>query len=146
MAIGLSSYRFRTGIRRQNLEHLLPFKNWTYPYGPLISIVLNGVLILVQGWRSFSPTFQPVDFVSFYVQFPVMLVMFLGWKVAKHTKFVRYEEMDFVTDRYRLGDANGERGGPVIGQDGSVVIPGKKPFGKRGWREQIKTVGQWLFL
>lgn len=136
MAIGFSSFRFRTGIRRQGLEHLLPFKNWTYPYGPIISVILNGVLILVQGWTSFSPSFKAVDFVSFYVEIPVMFIMFVVWKLVKKTKFVAYEDMDFVTDRYEI-TADG------FGGDG---IPKGKPFLQRGWKGQLKTAGQWLFL
>ena len=33
----------------------------------------------VQGWSSFVPRFSAVDFVSFYVELPVMLTMFLVW-------------------------------------------------------------------
>ncbi|KAL1955438.1 hypothetical protein VTO42DRAFT_8531 [Malbranchea cinnamomea] len=135
MAIGFSSYRFRTGIRRQGLEHLLPFKNWTYPYGPLASLVLNGVLILVQGWKSFSPHFKAVDFVSFYIEIPIMIVMFVGWKIIKRTKFVAYKDMDFVTDRYEAARGYG-----------TETVPNKKPFRQRGWKEQIKTAGQWVLF
>jgi AAT family amino acid transporter len=41
IAIGFCSIRFRSGIKAQGLEHLLPFKNWTYPYGPVCSVVLS---------------------------------------------------------------------------------------------------------
>lgn len=33
----------------------------------------------VQGWSSFVPRFSAVDFVSFYVELPMMLIMFLVW-------------------------------------------------------------------
>ena len=78
-AIGLASIRFRAAIKLQNKEHLLPFKNWTYPWGPYLSVILNCFLVLVQGWSCFSPKFSGVDFVSFYVELPIMLVMFVGW-------------------------------------------------------------------
>ncbi|KAK2744832.1 hypothetical protein FQN57_004156 [Myotisia sp. PD_48] len=132
MSIGLSSYRFRTAIRRQNLEHLLPFKNWTYPWGPIASIVLNGVLILVQGWSSFSPKFKPVDFVSFYIQLPVMLIMYLTWKFVKGTKIVKLQEMDLATDRYE--EARG------LGQFDQA--PKEKE--ERTWATKAKRVGQWF--
>ena len=63
----------------QGKTPLLPFKNWTYPWGPWISIALNLVIVLVQGWSSFSPSFSAVDFVSYYIELPIMAVMFLGW-------------------------------------------------------------------
>ncbi|WPH00604.1 Hypothetical protein R9X50_00343400 [Acrodontium crateriforme] len=140
IAIGFASLRFRSGIRKQNLEHLLPFKNWTYPYGPIISIVLNSVLVLVQGWSSFSPEFKPVDFVSYYIELPVMLVMYLGWKFTKKTKFVHLDQMDMVTDRYDLGLSVEERS--AILEKSKV-----KPWhGQKSWTERVKAVGTWLFL
>src|SRR6202012_4192000 len=102
ICIGLASLRFRAGVKAQNLGHLLPFKNWTYPLGPILAVGLNIVLVLVQGWSCFSPSFSGVDFVSFYIEIPLMLVMFLAWKVIKRTKFVHVREMDLVTDRYDL--------------------------------------------
>lgn len=132
IAIGFASLRFRTGIRKQGLEHLLPFKNWTYPYGPVASVVLNSVLVLVQGWSCFSPRFKAVDFVSFYVELPIMLIMFLGWKLLKKTHFVRLEEMDFVTDRYDQGYTLEER-------DEMLRKAKLSPWAKgQGWKERGK--------
>lgn len=98
-AIAATSIRFRGAMEKQGKTHLLPFKNLTYPYGPWISLVLNIVIILVQGWSAFSP-FSAVDFVSYYIELPVMLVMYVGWKVYKRTRIVPYEEMDLETDVY----------------------------------------------
>jgi len=138
VAIGLASLRFRAGIKAQGLEHLLPYKNWTYPYGPIFSVVLNSFLILVQGWSCFSPKFKAVDFVSFYVELPVMLVMFVGWKLLKRTKLVKLEEMDLVTDRFDQGMTTEERevalGAAKIGQ-----------WKENGWKGRAKYIAQWLF-
>lgn len=100
MAIALTSIRFRRGLDAQGKTHLLPFLNKTYPWGPWVSLILNGVIILVQGWSSFSPKFKAVDFFSYYIELPVMTVMYLGWKLFKKTRLVKYEEMDLVTDVY----------------------------------------------
>lgn len=99
ICIGIASLRFRAAIKKQGLEHLLPFKNWTYPYGPIVAIGLNSVLVLVQGWTAFSPSFGAVDFVSYYIELAIMVVMFVAWKLIKRTKIVKLEEMDLVTDR-----------------------------------------------
>jgi len=100
ISIGLTSLRFRGAIEARGLTSSLPFKNWTYPWGPWICVVLNCVLVLVQGWSSFSPKFAAVDFVSFYIELPVMLIMYVGWKLLKKTKIVGYAEMDLETDVY----------------------------------------------
>ncbi|KAM5477054.1 Basic amino-acid permease [Microsporum audouinii] len=140
MAIGYSSLRFRRAVRRQNLEHLLPFKNWTYPWGPFLSIGLNGVLILVQGWSSFSPEFKPVDFVSFYIQIPVILLMFLIWKFAvKKSKLVKLEEMDLLTDRYEEARV---AGAADLGASSAVELTD----GSNKWQNKLKRAGQWVFL
>lgn len=135
ICISIASLRFRSGIRAQGLEHLLPFKNWTYPYGPIIAVVLNAVLILVQGWECFSPHFKRVDFVSFYIEIPIMIVMFLGWKLVKRTRFVRKDAMDLRTDRYDggLDDGHSPR------ENGELV----EKRGAWGWAQRA---GQWLFF
>lgn len=138
IAIGFASLRFRAGIRRQGLEHLLPYKNWTYPYGPFLSVVLNSFLVLVQGWSSFSGGFHAVDFVSYYVELPVLLVMFVVWKLIKRTPFVPLEEMDLVTDRYDTGLTSAERD--------ELLDDARWPTVGRGWKARTKGIGQWLFF
>ena len=120
-------------MRKQGLEHLLPFKNWTYPYGPVIAVGLNVVLVLVQGWECFSPHFQGVDFVSYYIEIPIMIVMIFAWKIIKRTKFVRASEMDLQTDRYDLG----------TGQTEQVV---QETDRKSHLLAKVERFGQWLFL
>ncbi|KAH6712593.1 amino acid transporter-like protein [Leptodontidium sp. MPI-SDFR-AT-0119] len=123
-AIAATSIRFRGAMERQGKTHLLPFKNLTYPYGPWISLVLNIVIILVQGWSSFSPKFSAVDFVSYYIEIPIMLVMYLGWKLWKRTRIVSYEDMDLETDVYVVDEhdlAETEREKSVRGKVERVI-------------------------
>lgn len=108
----------------QNKTHLLPFKNWTYPVGPWFCVILNSFLVLVQGWSCFSPKFSGVDFVSFYIELPVMLLMYVVWKVLKKTKMVKLSEMDLETDVYLVEDEEPE---------------------KKGWQGKTKRVINWIF-
>lgn len=128
IAIALTSIRFRRALALQNKTHLLPFRNWTYPWGPWVSLVLTIVIVLVQGWSSFSPKFSAVDFVSYYVELPIMAVMYLGWKVVKRTRIVRGEEMDLETDVY------------VVGEDDLRAAELEKST-----RGRIETVLRWIF-
>lgn len=125
IAIGIASIRFRSGLAAQGKTHLLTFKNWTYPWGPWFSVILNSFLVLVQGWTSFKDGFHAVDFVSLYVELPVMLIMFLGWKFYKRTKFVKAEEMDLETDVYH-DEPEEENLAPA-------------------WQSRTKKVLNWLF-
>ncbi|TVY47446.1 putative amino-acid permease [Lachnellula occidentalis] len=120
LAIGVTSLRFRAAIKLQGKEHELPFKNWTYPWGPILAIVLNTVIILVQGWSSFSPKFSGVDFVSYYIELPIMLIMYVGWKLLKRTKLVRLEVMDLETDVHKIGDEDLREEGKNEGLKGKI--------------------------
>lgn len=123
ICIGIASLRFRAGLKAQGKEHLLPFKNWTYPWGPIISVVLNVFIVLVQGWSCFSPSFSPVHFVSYYIELPIFVLMIIAWKLIKRTKLRRAHEMDLVTDVYTKDDIEPEDG---------------------GWRKRGKKYGTWL--
>ncbi|KAK3934015.1 amino acid transporter [Diplogelasinospora grovesii] len=90
--------------RNQGKTHLLPFKNWTYPIGPWICVVLNVMIVLVQGWTSFAPRFSAVDFIAFYIELPVMLVMYIAWKVIKRTETVSLDKMDLETDVHTVDE------------------------------------------
>ncbi|KAL3421769.1 amino acid permease [Phlyctema vagabunda] len=128
IAIGIASLRFRAALEVQGKTHLLPFRNWTYPWGPWFSVFLNSFLVLVQGWSCFSP-FSAVDFVSFYIELPIMLVMYLGWKVWKRTTIVPLSEMDLVTDVYEVQPGE-------LDHDGEVG---------KGWKGKLETFIRWVF-
>lgn len=97
--------------------------------------MLNSVLVLVQGWECFSPHFKGVDFVSYYIEIAIMIVMFLGWKLVKRTRFVKNQAMDLRTDRYDggLDDSHSPR------ENGELV----EKRGAWGWAQRL---GQWLFF
>lgn len=38
---------------------------------------------IVQGWSSFSPHFEVVDFVSLYIEIPVMILMYVAWMLIR---------------------------------------------------------------
>lgn len=103
-------------------------------------MLLNIVLVLVQGWSSFSPSFAAVDFVSYYIEIPVMIVMYLFWKILKRTRFVRLEEMDLVSDRFDGGLSHEERTQVLEIARQSPFAPG------RPWKEKIEAVATYLFF
>jgi AAT family amino acid transporter len=81
--------------------------------------------VLLQGWSASSPSFDGVSFVIYYIELPIMLVMYLRWKIIKRTKLVKLEDMDLETDRYYAEvDA-----GPLV----------------KGWKSNVKSTLTWLF-
>ncbi|KAF4620986.1 hypothetical protein D9613_000345 [Agrocybe pediades] len=85
LSIGLSSWRFRKAWIRQgrSLKELKFHVAWTWPWGPPFVIVTVLFLIFFQGWSSIFPVFSPVDFVSLYIEVPVMVIMFVAWMVVR---------------------------------------------------------------
>ncbi|RXW21317.1 hypothetical protein EST38_g4533 [Candolleomyces aberdarensis] len=81
LSIGLSSWRFRKAwiAQGRSREELKFTASWTWPWGPAFVIISVLGLIIVQGWSSVIPKFSPIDFISFYVEVPVMTVMTVIW-------------------------------------------------------------------
>ncbi|KAJ3507345.1 hypothetical protein NLJ89_g6360 [Agrocybe chaxingu] len=87
LSIGLSSWRFRRAWIKQgrSLTELKYRASWTWPWGPPFVVFAVFTLILIQGWSSVIPRFSPSDFISFYIEIPVMAIMLLGWILLRNT-------------------------------------------------------------
>ncbi|KAJ7109059.1 amino acid permease/ SLC12A domain-containing protein [Mycena crocata] len=83
-SIGLASWRFRRAWIAQGnkLEDLKFHARWTRYWGPPFVVIAVAVLILVQGWSSFAP-FAKVDFISLYIEIPLMFVVAVGYLLAR---------------------------------------------------------------
>lgn len=100
MSIGIGSLRLRAALTKQGKTHLLPFKNWSYPYVPWFVVIGNIFLIFVQGWSCFSPSFDVILFITYYIELPLMVAMFVVWKYLKKTTFYSLKEIDLATNIY----------------------------------------------
>jgi len=93
LSIGLASLRFRKAWIAQNrsVDELKFYVRWTWPWGPYFVIISVAALIIIQGWTSIFPKFSTVDFISFYIEIPVMIVMYFAWALAKNTSATKQE-------------------------------------------------------
>ncbi|KAL8755942.1 MAG: hypothetical protein Q9184_004654 [Pyrenodesmia sp. 2 TL-2023] len=92
--------RFRKGLAAQNQSvDTLPFKAMWYPYGTYLALAANVFLIFFQGYTAFLNPFSAKDFVVSYILLPVFVILLVGYKLWKKTKFVKLEEMDLWTGR-----------------------------------------------
>ncbi|KAJ3810224.1 amino acid permease/ SLC12A domain-containing protein [Lentinula aff. lateritia] len=85
LSIGLASWRFRKAwlVQGRSLDELKFRSRWTWPWGPLFVVVTVGAIIIIQGWSSVIPKFTPVYFVSYYIEIPIMLTMYLAWMLIQ---------------------------------------------------------------
>ncbi|KAL8871415.1 MAG: hypothetical protein Q9174_002745 [Haloplaca sp. 1 TL-2023] len=92
--------RFRKALVAQNQSiDALPFKAMWYPYGTYFALGANVFLIFFQGYTAFLNPFDSTAFVVSYILLPVFLILLVGWKLLKRTKFVKLTEMDIWTGR-----------------------------------------------
>ncbi|KAH6914233.1 amino acid permease/ SLC12A domain-containing protein [Coprinopsis sp. MPI-PUGE-AT-0042] len=77
VSIGLSSWRFRKAWVRQGKtpDQLKFYASWTWPWGPPFVVIAVILLIIIQGWSSVIPKFRIIEFVSLYLEVPVILLM-----------------------------------------------------------------------
>lgn len=65
------------GVHHFRIDH-------KYAYSSiLVKKLLSDVSCSVQGWDSVIPHFTALDFVSYYIEIPVMIVMYLVWLLLK---------------------------------------------------------------
>ncbi|KAJ4493882.1 amino acid permease-domain-containing protein [Lentinula edodes] len=85
LSIGLASWRFRKAwlVQGRSLDELKFRSRWTWPWGPLFVVITVGAIIIIQGWSSVIPKFTPVYFVSYYIELPIMLIMYLAWMLIQ---------------------------------------------------------------
>ncbi|RPD78334.1 hypothetical protein L226DRAFT_502776 [Lentinus tigrinus ALCF2SS1-7] len=88
LSIGLSSWKFRRAWVRQGrpLSELKFRAAWTWPWGPPFVVITVTALIIIQGWSSVIPTFSAVDFVSFYIEIPALIVMYIAYMLIRRPR------------------------------------------------------------
>jgi AAT family amino acid transporter len=98
MPLRLQSHVFSLGHRRGLLD--LGF----VPCSTFSQVNRDINRIAVQGWSSFSPSFDAVDFVSLYIEIPLMIVMFVGWVVFRRILDRKLTIAHTQSSRFGLGD------------------------------------------
>ncbi|KAI5480109.1 amino acid transmembrane transporter [Pseudohyphozyma bogoriensis] len=98
--IGVASWRFRAAWQKQgrqisDLKYPNPAGAWAAP----IVVVSVTFIILVQGWSAFAP-WDTESFFASYVELPLFLILYLGWRVVKGIRTPSVEDIDVDSGRY----------------------------------------------
>ena len=92
--------RFYAGCKAQGLDRKsLPYTGYFQPYCGYIGLIWSCLIVLFYGYGSFRNTFQLNNFWYAYTMPILDLVLFIGWKLIKRTKFIGAYEMDLVWER-----------------------------------------------
>ncbi|MBY4898525.1 amino acid permease [Cupriavidus sp. AU9028] len=97
LGIAASHYRFRKGFVAQGHDlNRLPYRSPFFPYGPIFAFALCMIVTLGQNYQAF--TAGNIDWVSVaatYIGIPIFLLIWLGYRIKRKTRFVRYADMQF---------------------------------------------------
>ncbi|EPQ29732.1 uncharacterized protein PFL1_02952 [Pseudozyma flocculosa PF-1] len=89
------------GIDRRELPYRAPFQ----PYMTYFGLVFLSLVLLFAGFTVFlNGQWDASSFVTTYITIPLFVVLWLGWKYVKGTKFVSLAEMDFDTGKRHLDE------------------------------------------
>ena len=97
LGIAISHYRFRRGYvaKGHNLADL-PYRAGLFPLGPVFAFVLCLLITLGQNYQAFmADTIDWYGVAATYIGIPLFLVIWLGYKWTRGTRFVKYHEMEF---------------------------------------------------
>jgi lysine-specific permease len=101
LGIAISHYRFRRGYVLQGHDlGALPYRAKGFPFGPLFAFALCLAITLGQNYQAFLQ--DRIDWggvVATYIGLPVFLLIWLGYRLAKGSRIVRYGEMVFDSPR-----------------------------------------------
>ncbi|ETN46439.1 uncharacterized protein HMPREF1541_00623 [Cyphellophora europaea CBS 101466] len=126
-SICVTYLRFHAGLKHNNIPRsTLPWAAPFQPYLAWFSICFCMTVALFNGYDCFFPgRFSAKTFVPPYINIPIFVALFVGYKVVKRTRFVRVHEMDLWSGKAEIDALEGTW---------TVPVP-------RNWLERI-----WLWL
>ncbi|TWU71920.1 hypothetical protein ED733_002857 [Metarhizium rileyi] len=100
---------FYYGLRAQGVSRdSLPYKSPFQPFLAYFSIVFCLIVALFNGFDAFFPgKFSAKTFVPPYIDVPIFLALFLGYKLVKRTRFVKPAEMDIWSGKAEIDRLEG---------------------------------------
>lgn len=96
-SIAITYIRFYRGLKHHGIPRSsLPFKSPFQPYLAYFAVIFSSTVAFFNGFDAFFPGhFSAKTFVPPYIDIPIFLCLFLGYKFVKGTKFVKMDDMDF---------------------------------------------------
>lgn len=95
MIIVIVYLRFYYGMKKQGISRdALPWKGPFQPYASWIVLVVLSVILFFGGWSVFlHNSWNTEVFISAYIDVPIILILYFGYKFIKKTKIVPLSEI-----------------------------------------------------
>ncbi|OLL21893.1 putative proline-specific permease put4 [Neolecta irregularis DAH-3] len=95
----LAFIRFKKGLSTQGISrNSLPFKSIFQPFG----LFWISMIIIFNGFDTFQSGFSLSQFLPAYLSLIFFAVFYVGHKITSRSKFVRDEDMDFITGQEKI--------------------------------------------
>ncbi|KAJ4150268.1 hypothetical protein LMH87_011025 [Akanthomyces muscarius] len=123
-SVSYTYLRFYHGLRHHGVDRdTLPYKSPMQPFLAYFAIVFCLVIAFFNGFDAFFPgKFSAKSFLPPYIDIPIFLSLFLGYKFVKRTKFVPLAEMDLWSGKAEIDRL-----------EGTWVVPKPRNFLERMW-------------
>ncbi|GAB1741437.1 hypothetical protein NU219Hw_g6669t1 [Hortaea werneckii] len=94
-----TSIRWHKGLKVQGIDRksTLAYTAPLQPYLSYYGLVVCIIVVIFGGFTSFIHEFDTSAFITTYFPIPFFAVLFVGYKLVKKSKMIRYEDMDFST-------------------------------------------------
>ncbi|GAC97981.1 amino acid transporter [Pseudozyma hubeiensis SY62] len=91
----LNHIRLKTALRKQGVPASeLPWNNGWTEYSSYVALVMCLVILFTGGFSVFTAgRWNANSFVSSYLDIPLVIAFFVGWKLIKKTKWVKLEDL-----------------------------------------------------
>ncbi|KAI5865208.1 proline-specific permease [Durotheca rogersii] len=108
-AICVTYLRFYHGLRYNGISRdTLPYKSPLQPYLAYFAVCFCLTVALFNGYDAFFPgKFSAKTFIPPYINIPIFLSLFLGYKLIKRTSFVKLSEMDLWSGKAEIDRLEG---------------------------------------
>lgn len=94
MSITYLNYYRACKVQGVNRKKERPYYGYFQPYGTYIALIVQGIVLLTYGYYAFRPKWDVQVFFQNYSMQILAVLLFVGWKVIKRTRYIRPHEVD----------------------------------------------------
>ena len=84
----IASHRIAPPKDHSRIGHLTQCVRYTHTHPSSMFPAIFLTFVVVQGWSSVIPRFSIVDFFSFYIELPVMVLMYFLWLLVRRVRHI----------------------------------------------------------
>lgn len=103
VSVCVAYIRFHKALERQGIDrNTLLFKGPFQPYASWFCLAFFSIIILFNGFYSWSPKFDVTSFLTAYIGIPIYFGLFAFWKIFMRTKVIPLDQVDLYTGKAAL--------------------------------------------